>query len=108
MGDHRNVSYDSRGHIGDPGGGTIPENQVVGRAFLILWPPSRFRTLNIPSTFTKLNDSSAALAALASSAAPAAVAGAAAMPLLLVERRLRRRVSASRAGARLRRRRGHW
>ncbi len=38
MGDHRNVSYDSRGHIGDPGGGTIPESQVVGRAFLILWP----------------------------------------------------------------------
>ncbi len=57
MGDHRNVSYDSRGHIGDPGGGTIPEGQVVGRAFLILWPPSRFRVLPIPATFTKLNAS---------------------------------------------------
>ena len=101
MGDHRNVSYDSRGHIGDPGGGTIPENQVVGRAFLILWPPSRFRVLPIPSTFNKLNATSTALSALTSPAAPAAVAGAAAVPLLLVERRLRRRV-----GAQLRRRRG--
>ena len=101
MGDHRNVSYDSRGHIGDPGGGTIPESQVVGRAFLILWPPSRFRVLPIPSTFNKLNATSTALGALTSPAAPAAVAGAAAVPLLLVERRLRRRV-----GARRRRRRG--
>jgi signal peptidase I len=101
MGDHRNVSYDSRGHIGDPGDGTIPENQVVGRAFLILWPPSRFRVLPIPSTFNKLNATSTALGALTSPAAPAAVAGAAAVPLLLVERRLRRRV-----GARRRRQRG--
>jgi signal peptidase I len=91
MGDHRNVSYDSRGHIGDPGGGTIPENQVVGRAFLILWPPSRFRVLPIPATFTKLNANSTALAALTSPAAPAVVAGVAAMPLMLLERRVRRR-----------------
>jgi signal peptidase I len=107
MGDHRNVSYDSRGHIGDPGGGTIPENQVVGRAFLILWPPSRFRVLPIPSTFTKLNTSSAALGALTSPAAPAAVAGVAAMPLMLLERKIRRRAS-RRLGARLRRRHGYW
>ena len=106
MGDHRNVSYDSRGHIGDPGGGTIPESQVVGRAFLILWPPSRFRVLPIPSTFTKLNASSAALGALTSPAAPAAVAGAAAVPLTLLERRLRRR-GGRRLAAWLRGRRGH-
>ena len=107
MGDHRNVSYDSRGHVGDPGGGTIPEKQVVGRAFLILWPPSRFRVLPIPATFTKLNASSTALGVLTSPAAPAAVAGVAAMPLLLLERRVRRRAS-RRLGARLRRRRGCW
>ena len=89
MGDHRNVSYDSRGHVGDPGGGTIPENQVVGRAFLILWPPSRFRVLPIPGTFTALNASSHALGA---PAAPAAVAAVAALPLTLVERRARRRL----------------
>ena len=36
---------------GDPGDGTIPENQVVGRAFMIVWPPSRWRVLPIPATF---------------------------------------------------------
>jgi signal peptidase I len=51
MGDHRSVSEDSRGHLGDPGGGTIPENAVLGRAFIIIWPPSRWRILPIPSTF---------------------------------------------------------
>src|SRR5262249_3937044 len=33
MGDHRAISYDSRGHMGMPGGGTIPVNKVMGRAF---------------------------------------------------------------------------
>jgi signal peptidase I len=51
MGDNRYVSYDSRLHRGDPGGGTIPESQVVGRAFMIVWPPSRWRILPIPVTF---------------------------------------------------------
>jgi signal peptidase I len=51
MGDHRVVSYDSRGHMGDPGGGTIPESAVLGRAFVIIWPPSRWGFLNIPATF---------------------------------------------------------
>ena len=51
MGDHRSVSEDSRGHLGDPGGGTIAENAVLGRAFIIIWPPSRWRILPIPSTF---------------------------------------------------------
>ena len=31
MGDHRSISDDSRDHEGDPGGGTIPENAVIGR-----------------------------------------------------------------------------
>ena len=95
MGDHRNVSYDSRGHIGDPGGGTIPESQVVGRAFLILWPPSRFRVLPIPATFTKLNTGQAlgarALSDLATPAAPLVLAGSVALPLTWLDRRLRRR-----------------
>jgi signal peptidase I len=51
MGDHRGDSEDSRFHAGEPGGGAIPENQVVGRAFLIIWPPSQLRDLPIPSTF---------------------------------------------------------
>jgi signal peptidase I len=51
MGDNRFVSYDSRLHRGDPGGGSVPESQVVGRAFMIVWPPSRWRILPIPETF---------------------------------------------------------
>jgi signal peptidase I len=62
MGDHRLISDDSRDHLGDPGGGTIPENAVVGRAFVIIWPPSRWRILPIPATFEqpKLNAMAAA------------------------------------------------
>jgi len=62
MGDHRAVSYDSRGHMGDPGGGTIPESAVLGRAFVIIWPPSRWGFLDIPATFEQpaLNASAAA------------------------------------------------
>jgi signal peptidase I len=62
MGDHRLVSYDSRGHIGFPGGGNIPESAVLGRAFVIIWPPSRWGFLNIPATFEQpqLNASNAA------------------------------------------------
>jgi signal peptidase I len=51
MGDHRSVSSDSREHMGNPGGGTIPESAVLGRAFVIIWPPSRWRILPIPATF---------------------------------------------------------
>jgi len=53
MGDHRGDSEDSRFHTGEPGRGAIPENQVVGRAFLIIWPPSQLRDLPIPSTFSQ-------------------------------------------------------
>jgi signal peptidase I len=68
MGDHRGDSDDSRYHTADPGGGAIPENEVVGRAFLIIWPPSQIRDLPIPSTFSQ--------AALHAGPAGAAVIGA--------------------------------
>jgi signal peptidase I len=51
LGDNRAVSDDSRLRQSDPGHGTIPESAVVGRAFLIIWPPSQWRILPIPSTF---------------------------------------------------------
>jgi signal peptidase I len=51
LGDHRAISDDSRGHETDPGNGTIPESQVIGRAFIVVWPPSHWRLLQIPSTF---------------------------------------------------------
>ena len=53
MGDNRIISDDSRLRQNDPGGGTIPISQVVGRAFVIVWPPSRWRILPIPSTFSQ-------------------------------------------------------
>jgi signal peptidase I len=68
MGDHRGDSDDSRYHIDDPGGGAVPENEVVGRAFLIIWPPSQLRDLPIPNTFSQ--------AALHAGPAGAAVIGA--------------------------------
>jgi len=53
MGDNRDDSADSRSHQMErfPGQGTIPENEVVGRAFLVIWPVSQFTDLPIPSTF---------------------------------------------------------
>jgi signal peptidase I len=71
MGDHRAVSDDSRDHEGFPGGGTIPENEVVGRAFWIVWPPSRWRVLPIPATFQQpaLNSSHSPAHANAAAAA---------------------------------------
>jgi signal peptidase I len=41
MGDHRSDSADSRAHLGDPGGGTVPENRVIGKVVTIYWPLGR-------------------------------------------------------------------
>lgn len=41
MGDHRSDSMDSRAHLGDPGGGTVPESDVVGRVLGVVWPVDR-------------------------------------------------------------------
>lgn len=38
MGDNRGNSLDSRAHLHDPRGGTVPESRVVGRAFARIWP----------------------------------------------------------------------
>ncbi|HLU72011.1 MAG TPA: signal peptidase I [Nonomuraea sp.] len=81
MGDHRQVSMDSRSHTGDPGGGAIPESQVIGRAFVIVWPFSRATTIPIPETFAQ-----PALQAL-TGAAPLVSGFALAVPLILVRRR---------------------
>jgi signal peptidase I len=89
MGDHRSVSYDSRGHIGDPGGGTVPESQVVGRAFVIMWPPSRAGTLSIPATFEQQKLTASAMAGGASVAIPLGIAMV--VPIGLLRRRARRR-----------------
>jgi signal peptidase I len=110
MGDNRFYSDDSRDHQGDPGGGTIPESGVIGRAFIIIWPPSRWRLLPIPATFTQpaLDGSHAAarppsddlLSARAEptgQAVPLVLGFAGAIPLTWLQRR-----------ARLRARRRRW
>jgi signal peptidase I len=94
MGDHRSVSYDSRGHRGDPGGGTIPESQVVGRAFVIMWPLSRSGILSIPSTFDQPKLTASAMAGGAGVAVPAGAA--LILPVGLLGRRARRRLRAAR------------
>jgi signal peptidase I len=54
MGDHREASADSRAHTGDPGGGTVPEDKVIGRAFSVVWPPGNMTGLGTPATFDRV------------------------------------------------------
>jgi signal peptidase I len=91
MGDHRDVSYDSRGHLGDPGSGTIPEDRVIGRAFVVVWPVSRVKMLPIPDAFKQAGLASAVLPA-----APLALGFAGAVPIGWLLRRNRRRIRLAR------------
>jgi signal peptidase I len=102
MGDNRAISDDSREHMSDgfPAMGTVPENEVAGRAFMIIWPPSQIGDLPIPATFQQ-----AALhadAAAAATAVPVAVPAAGAAALLgipVLAMRLVRARRGRRAGA---------
>jgi signal peptidase I len=114
LGDHRGISDDSRGHEMDPGNGMIPEDMVIGRAFVIVWPPSQWRVLPIPATFdqpgiTKASSSAAGVgrsAALPASARarpevpvlPLAAGFAGAVPLTWLRRRTVVRRSRGRSG----------
>ncbi|KGM14154.1 signal peptidase I [Cellulomonas bogoriensis] len=49
MGDNRQNSQDSRYKQGDPGGGSIPLDHVVGKAFVTVWPVNRWTLLRNPS-----------------------------------------------------------
>ncbi|MEV6011180.1 signal peptidase I [Streptomyces sp. NPDC051976] len=51
MGDHRDDSRDSREHLGDPGGGTVPVGKVIGRAEWIGWPVGHWTKLDRPAAF---------------------------------------------------------
>ena len=125
MGDNRDESADSRLHdcaYSDPEvtcypfdrDGTVPENKVIGRAFMIVWPPSRLRILPIPSTFEQPRLQSEGRSSPASRPAaisikpsapymPLGVGFAAAFPLTLIERRLRRRLGGRLSNRRSRR-----
>ncbi len=104
MGDNREISDDSRSHMFSafPEHGTIPENEVAGRAFLIIWPPSQFGDLPIPATFqqaalhagtagaTMLQVGGAAVSAVAAVPAAGTAAAVLGVPLLVLRRRRRR------------------
>jgi signal peptidase I len=77
MGDHRQNSLDSRYHQQDKNGGFVPVGNVVGRAIVIAWPPTRWNTLPVPGTFDQN----------LSAAAPGALGLAGAAPLVLWRRR---------------------
>jgi signal peptidase I len=117
MGDHRAISDDSRLHRSSPGGGTIPENQVIGRVFVIVWPSSQWRFLPIPATFGQpgIGHAADAAASRAATRAAARLDGAriapepsfvpagglvCAVPLTWLQRRIRRRRRQRRAATR--------
>lgn len=82
MGDHRADSLDSRFHMDQPGGGTVPVDDVIGRAFVVAWPINRWSTLPVPDTFDQKG-----LAAAALPAVPAAAGAMGAVVLLPLVRR---------------------
>ena len=45
MGDHRSVSQDARCQ------GPVPIDNIIGRAFVIVWPSSRFTSLSVPDVW---------------------------------------------------------
>ena len=56
MGDHRAASADSRAHLGDPGGGFVPVDRALGRAFAVIWPQSQWQSLPEPEWAVRLNE----------------------------------------------------
>ncbi|MBQ1092381.1 MULTISPECIES: signal peptidase I [Streptomyces] len=56
MGDHRGNSADSRAHQDTDYGGTVSEDEVVGRAVVIAWPLGRWSTLQEPNTYASVSD----------------------------------------------------
>jgi len=81
MGDNRAISDDSRGHMSSfPAIGTVPENEVAGRAFMVIWPPSQIDDLPIPATFQQAALHAGAAGALVLQVAGPAAAAVAAVP----------------------------
>ena len=85
MGDNRGGSADSRAHMQDHDG-TIPADDVIGRAFVVVWPPSDWKTLPVPHTFHQHG-----LAASAMGFAPVLGGVVGALPITMIRRRRRLR-----------------
>lgn len=54
LGDHRSDSSDSRDHLGSPGGGMIPVDDVIGRADGIIWPFGHATRLHRPDAYARV------------------------------------------------------
>ncbi|MBA2944797.1 signal peptidase I [Streptomyces himalayensis] len=54
LGDHRSDSSDSRDHLGSPGGGMVPVDDVIGRADWIGWPVDHWTSLQRPDVFARV------------------------------------------------------
>ncbi|MFJ1847169.1 signal peptidase I [Streptomyces sp. NPDC088146] len=81
MGDHRQNSLDSRYHQELPGGGTVSDDEVVGRAIVVAWPINRWAMLPVPKTFDQPGINAAM------GLAPGALGAAGAIPIVLWRRR---------------------
>ncbi len=55
QGDNRSNSADSRVHLGDPGGGQVPVDDVVGKVFSVVWPFGHAKFLHRPATFESVD-----------------------------------------------------
>ncbi|HEY5832625.1 signal peptidase I [Streptomyces sp.] len=93
MGDHRQNSLDSRFHRELPGGGTVADRDVVGRAIVVAWPVNRWDTLSIPATFSQPGIN------VISAGVPSAAGLAGALPLVLMRRRRLLRKAEGNGGA---------
>ncbi len=91
MGDNRDGSADSRMHRGDHDG-TVPASDVIGRAFVVVWPPSDWKTLSVPGTFHQKG-----LAAALAGTDPLVAGFVGAVPLALLRRRASYRLRVRRA-----------
>lgn len=54
QGDNRGDSADSRAHMNQPGGGQVPVKDVVGKAWLRVWPLGRFGFITNTDAFDKV------------------------------------------------------
>ena len=88
MGDHRGDSQDSRAYITDENQGTVPQDKVIGRAFVIVWPVGRATVLSVPDTF---DGALGALPGYALASTPYALGLVGALPAAALRRRRRRR-----------------
>jgi signal peptidase I len=89
MGDHRSASADSKQHMDDRYSGTIAVDDVIGKAALIVWPLSRFGTLDSPDIQGTEAAAAAAVSGAIGTVTPLAVGFAGAVPIVLWRRERR-------------------